>query len=77
MFSSLLTFIIGMDTLKEDTREFHHGMKSMTRRIVNTVESIWYAPDSLEEKCLVFKDVFADHKGTWISWIILGTLFIV
>ena len=34
-------------------------------------------PESLEEKGLVLKDLFADHKGRWISWILLGTIFIV
>ena len=66
-----------MDALKDDLIEFQQGIKSITKNTMYTIESIWYAPESLEEKGLVLKDLFADHKGRWISWILLGTIFIV
>ena len=62
--------------MKEDVHELYLEMKSMAKTTTHTMESIWYAPDSMEEKGLVLKDIFADHKITWVSWIVLGTIFI-
>ena len=49
---------------------------SMSKQVMYAIESIWYAPDSLEEKGLVLKDIFADHKPKWISGMILATVFV-
>ena len=78
LYVNLLCLLLfkGVDALKEDLIELQQGIKSITKTTVYTIESIWYAPESLEEKSLVLKDLFADHKGKWISWILLGTIFI-
>ena len=68
--------ILGIGALKEDTQELYQDMKAMAITALHSIESIWYAPDSLEEKRLVIKDIFADHKITWISWVIFGAIFI-
>ena len=67
---------IGVGALLEDVQELRQGLASMSKQVMYAIESIWYAPDSLEEKGLVLKDIFADHKPKWISGMILATAFV-